>query len=109
MLPKSKREFFCDIGETITATVTSEGTVHNVTFSKDDEDWDGSPFVFTAPENEFRSITIFMVFSNPNGGKYQVKISGKPGEFVHDEPVPQDTPHGSLEEDSRGYNFFPKS
>lgn len=108
MLPKSKRDFFCEVGETITVKVTSEGTVHNVVFSKDEEDWDGSPFVFTEPDSEFRSITLFMVFSNPNGGKYDIEISGKPGEFVHKESAPQDTPHGTLKDTSRGYNFFKK-
>jgi hypothetical protein len=108
MLPKSKREFFCDVGETITVTVTSAGTVHSVAFAKDNENWDGTPFVFTEPDDEFRSITIFMIFSNPNGGNYDIEISGNPGEHVHEESAPQDTPHGSLKDTSRGYNFFKK-
>jgi len=108
MLPKSKREFFCEVGETITVTVTSEGTVHNVAFAKDNEDWDGSPFVFTKPDDEFRSITLFMIFSNPNGGKYDIKIVGNPGEFVHQETFKQDTPNGTVPDGARGYSFFEK-
>jgi hypothetical protein len=106
MLPKSKREFFCELGETITVTVTSQGTVHNVTFAKDGQDWDGQPFVFTKPANEFRSITIFVIFSNPSGGQFDIKIAGKPGEFVHEESVPQDDEFGSVPDSSRGYTFF---
>jgi hypothetical protein len=109
MLQQSKREFLCDIGETITVEVTSEGTVHNVAFAKDGEDWDGQPFQFTEPANESTSITLFLVFSNPSGGKYNIKISGKPGEFVHQESVPQDDEFGSVSDAARGYDFFKKA
>lgn len=109
MLEQAPREFLCAIGETITVEVTSEGTVHSVAFAKDGEDWDGQPFVFTEPADEFRSITVFMIFSNPNGGKYNIKIFGKPGEFVHEESVPQDDEFGSVPETSRGYSFFKKA
>jgi hypothetical protein len=108
MLKKSKREFLCAVGETITVEVTSDGTVHNVAFAKDGADWDGQPFVFTEPTDEFRSITLFMVFSNPSGGSYNIKISGTPGEFVHQESVPQDDEFGSVSDSARGYNFFKK-
>lgn len=108
MLPKSKREFFCTVGETITVEVTSEGTVNNVAFAKDGEDWDGQPFVFTEPTDEFRSITLFMVFSNSSGGRFDIKISGNPAEFTHDESVPQDDEFGSVSDSARGYNFFKK-
>jgi hypothetical protein len=108
MLRKSEREFFCEIGETITVTVTSQGTVHAVTFAKDGQDWNGQPFVFTEPSNEFRSITIFGVFSNPTGGKYHIKVVGNPDEFVHEEDMMQDDQFGTITEDSRGYFFFKK-
>jgi hypothetical protein len=98
----------CEIGETITVTVTSEGTVHNVAFAKDDQDWDGQPFEFTEPTDEFRSITIFVIFSNPTGGRFDIKIAGKPGEFVHQESIPQDDEFGSVTESSRGYTLFKK-
>jgi|GEM_PF-5500173 len=106
MLQKTKREFTCEIGETITVTVTSQGTVHNVAFAKDGQDWDGQPFVFTKPVAEFRSITIFVVYSNPTGGRYDIEIAGKAGEFVFQESLPQDDEFGSVTEDSRGYNFY---
>ena len=108
MLKKSKREFFCEDGETITVIVTSEGTVHAVAFAKDNEEWDGEPFVFTEPDEDFRSITIFMIFSNPGGGSYDIEISGNPAEFVHKETAKQDTPNGSVDDTSRGYNFYLK-
>jgi len=109
MLKKTKREFLCDIGETITVEVTSEGTVHNVAFAKDGEDWDGQPFVFTEPTDEFRSITLFLIFSNPSGGKFNIKVFGKAGEFVFQETVPQDDEFGSVSDSARGYNFFKKA
>jgi hypothetical protein len=109
MLRKSEREFLCDIGETITVTVTSQGTVNSVAFTKDGQTWDGQPFVFTEPDNEFRSILIVGVFSNPSGGKYHIKVVGNPGEFTHEEDMPQDDQFGSVSEDSRGYLFFKKS
>jgi hypothetical protein len=108
MLPLAKRDFSCEIGETITVTVTSTGTVHNVAFAKDNEDWDGTPFVFTKPDEEFRSISLFMIFSDPSGGQYEITVSGKPGEFVHRETFKQDTPNGIVPDGSRGYNFFEK-
>jgi len=103
---KTFNEFFCEIGETITFTVTSNGTVHAVTFAKNEQDWDGSPFVFRKPPNDFTSTTVFMVYSNPSGGTYDIEISGNPGEFVHRETVSQTSVHGSLGDDSRGYLFF---
>jgi len=108
MLKKSKREFFCVAGEEITVTVTSKGTVHAVAFARDGEDWDGQPFIFTEPDDEFRSIAIFMIFSNPGGGSYDIKISGKPDEFIFKETATQDTPNGSVDDVARGYNFYPK-
>ncbi len=109
MLQQSKGEFLCDIGEKITVEVTSAGTVHNVAFAKDGQDWDGQPFLFTAPANESTSITLFLVFSNPSGGKYNIKIGGKSGEFVHQESVPQDDEFGSVSDAARGYDFFKKA
>jgi hypothetical protein len=108
MQRKSEREFLCDIGEVITVTVTSQGTVHNVAFTKDGQTWNGQPFAFTEPNNEFRSILILGVFSNPNGGNYHIRVEGNPGEFVHEEVMPQDDQFGSVSEDSRGYFFFKK-
>jgi hypothetical protein len=50
-----------------------------------------------------------MIFSNPNGGKYNIKISGNPGEFVHRESVPQDDQFGSVPETAKGYTFLKRS
>lgn len=103
---KTFGEFFCELGETITFRVTSTGTVHAVTFGKNEADWDGSPFQFTKPPDDFTSTNVFMIFSNPSGGTYDIEISGNPGEFVHRETVAQTSSHGSVQEDMRGYLFF---
>lgn len=105
----AKRKFNCADGEEITVTVTSQGTVHNVAYAKDEQDWDGSPFTVHAtgnPDDVVSSIVIFVIFSNPSGGQYTIKVVGNPDEDMHEETLPQDTTEGSLTEDSKGYKFF---
>ena len=95
--------FECRDGERITVNVTCEGTLDGAKLALNRRPLTSRTFVINKALNPVSDLTIFMVFSQPDGGVYNIEISGDPGgeTYQEDPPITQQ----GRQETSIGYEF----
>ncbi|MDQ1558779.1 MAG: hypothetical protein QOD32_1839 [Pyrinomonadaceae bacterium] len=95
--------FQCRDGERITVNITFDGTLDGARMALNHHSLLGNSFVIDKDANPISDLTIFMVFSQPDGGVYNIQITGDPDEetYQEDPPITQQ----GREETSIGYEF----
>jgi hypothetical protein len=95
--------FECRDGERITVNVTCNGTLNGARMALNGLPLTSGSFVIDKSRTPISDLTIFMVFSQPDGGVYNIEISGDPGgETYHEDPPITQQGRG---ETAIGYQF----
>ena|SRR5437763_10364146 len=79
ILNNNPLDLSADNGETISVSVTANGTVNAVTFNLNDAAWSGGSFVVNKATKSSYVLVVFVVFSNPNSGVYTITLAGSHG------------------------------
>jgi hypothetical protein len=96
--------FQCRNGERITVNITCEGTLDGSTMSLNTRALSTNSFVINKAQHPISDLTIFMVFSQPDGGVYNIEISGDPqGDTYQEDPPITQQGRG---ETAIGYEFI---
>ena len=81
MIKIAPRQYNVKVGETITVTTQSSGTVHGVNYDLDGQGGTplgaGQPLTFKIAST--RVLTLLFTFTNPSGGKYMIGIQSDQG------------------------------
>jgi len=87
----ASRAYKCDVGETVTISLTAQNTDLRVTYRFDDEDIanvvQGNSFSFPVA-SPFRILRVFFHFINQSGtgGSYDIQLAGSNGGTFPDLP-----------------------
>jgi hypothetical protein len=101
MINGNRRRLLCSPGEVVSVEVTSSGTAHSVALSLNGHDlMTGSFTVDTRTD-----LIVLGIFSNPGGGRYDIRLNGSSGGDVVEDVIEQGTGELARQEGTRGYIF----